>query len=254
MIGVRGLNYSIGSNRILVDISCVFQTGLITGVIGANGSGKSTLLKHIYRELISKNTVFFGDTPVERLSDREGAHKMAVLLQENQSVPVDFSVGNLVVMGRYSRKKLTETYDANDERLVIEALRLVKLEELKTRRFSSLSGGEKQLALLARALCQDTPVLILDEPVNHLDIRHQLSLMEILTSQKKTTIIALHDLNLAAMYCDRLILLDKGHIASQGTPQKVLTEQNILNYFGVNAKVNFDENGRPVITIKKYNY
>jgi iron complex transport system ATP-binding protein len=185
--------------------------------------------------------------PADRIADREWARKMAVLPQENTPVPADFSVHDTVVMGRYPHKKLWESYDERDAEFVRDALHFVELDGMEARRFSSPSGGEKQRALLARALCQGTPLLVLDEPVNHLDLKHQMGLMEILAERKKTTIIALHDLDLAAMYCDKLILLDRGQIAARGTPKEVLTEENILNFFGVNTVVTVDWHDRPLI-------
>jgi iron complex transport system ATP-binding protein len=247
MIEIRDLNYSTGGNRILGSVFCVFETGSITGVIGANGSGKSTLLKHIYRELRSRNAIFFDGASIDSVSNRKFARKMAVLPQEIMSVPADFSVHEIVVMGRYPYKKLRESYDERDAELVGGALRFVELDGMEERRFSKLSGGEKQRVLLARALCQDTTILVLDEPVNHLDLKHQMGLMEILVERKKTAIIALHNLDLAAMYCDGLILLDKGQVVTHGTPREVLTEQNIMKYFGVNVIVISDIDGRPLI-------
>lgn len=247
MIEIRALNYSIDGREILSAVSCVFQPGLITGIIGTNGSGKSTLLKHVYRELRAKEAVFFDGEPVDCVSDRQWARKMAILPQENMPIPADFSVYDTVIMGRYPHKKLWESYDARDAEIVRDSLRFVELNGMEARRFSSLSGGEKQRVLLARALCQDTPLLVLDEPVNHLDLKHQMELLEILSERRKTTIIALHNLDLAAMYCDRLILLNRGQIVADGTPQEVLTEQNILNFFGVSAVVTADQDNRPLI-------
>jgi iron complex transport system ATP-binding protein len=247
MIEIRDLNYATEGNRILSSVFCVFESGSITGVIGANGSGKSTLLKHIYRELRSRNAVFIDGAPVDGVSNRKFAQKMAVLPQEIMSIPADFSVRDIVVMGRYPYKTLRESYDERDAEFARDALRFVELDGLEERRFSKLSGGEKQRVLLARALCQDAPLLILDEPVNHLDLKHQMGLMEILAERKKTTVIALHNLDLAAMYCDRLILLDSGQVAARGTPIEVLTEQNIMKFFGVNALVISDADGRPLI-------
>jgi iron complex transport system ATP-binding protein len=251
MIEIRALNYSVDGHEILRAVSCIFQAGLITGIIGTNGSGKSTLLKHIYRELRSRKAVFFDGEPVDCVPNREWAQKMAILPQEDMSAPADFSVHDIVIMGRYPYKKLWESYDAKDVEFVRDVLRLVELNGMEKRRFSSLSGGEKQRALLARALCQNTSLLVLDEPVSHLDLKHQIRLMEILSEQEKTTIIALHNLDLAAMYCDRLILLDKGQIVTDGTPREVLTEQNIMKFFGVNTVVTADQNDRPLIRLIK---
>lgn len=252
MIEVRGLSYTAGNRRILQDISCVFPQGKISGVVGANGSGKTTLLKHVYRALPSKKTIFLDKMPVEAFSGREYARRVAVLLQDNIQVPADFNVSEIVVMGRYARKGTMEGYDSRDEAAVTEALRFVDMEAFAERSFADLSGGEKQRVLLARALCQETSVLVLDEPANHLDIRHQMSLMEILLKRGQTAIVALHDLNLAAMYCDRLILLHDGELAESGSPAEVLTEENIYRYFGVFSEVTREADGRVSIRFTRH--
>lgn len=251
MVKIKGLSYSVSGNKILEKVNCEFHCGRITGIIGINGSGKSTLLKHIYRALPSRETVFLNDIPVERFSAREYAKKAAVVLQEGLDIQPDFKVADIVVMGRYAHKKLTESYTARDSEFVAGALRFVEMQGAEERLFLTLSGGEKQRVLLARALCQDTSLLVLDEPANHLDIRQQLCLMEILTCLRKTTIIALHDLNLAAMYCDRLILMHNGNVMGTGSPSEIITKQNLLHYFGVDAKVAVDNTGRPAVSIKK---
>lgn len=252
MIEVRRLSYAVRGCQILRCISCEFPRGKITGVIGANGSGKTSLLKHIYRALPSKNAIFLNKDPVEYFSSKEYARLVAVLLQENFQVPADFKVSELIVMGRYAHKGAMEGYDACDETTAGEALRFVDMENFGERSFADLSGGEKQRVLLARALCQETPVLVLDEPANHLDIRHQMSLMEILCRRRRTTIVALHDLNLAAMYCDRLILLHGGELVESGLPAEVLTEANIYRYFGVSSEVTLEAGGRVSIRFARY--
>lgn len=244
MISVRGLSYIAGDRQILRGITCEFSAETITGVVGVNGSGKTTLLRHIYRALPSKNTVFLNKKSIESFAPRKFAREVAVLLQDNFYIPADFNVAELVIMGRYAHKSAMEPYNDRDEEIVQEVLRFVDLEDLGQRAFANLSGGEKQRVLLARALCQETPVLILDEPANHLDIRHQMGLMEILLKGNRTTIIALHDLNLAAMYCDQLLLLHDGELAAQGQPAEVLTEESIARYFGVSSDVRPEADGR----------
>ena len=251
MIAIRSLSYSVLGCNILYDVSCTFHDGQITGLIGANGSGKTTLLRHIYRALPSRNSIFLGNVPIESLTAREYARKIAVLLQEFL-IPAEFSVADIVVMGRYAYKKWAEAYNGQDETAVENALRFVELEGLKNRLFSSLSGGEKQRVLIARAFCQEVPLLILDEPANHLDIRQQMGLMEILARRKQTAIVALHDLNLAAMYCDHLIMMHEGEIIDCGSPMEILTEQNIFRFFGVRAEVTCKNTRYPVITFRKH--
>jgi iron complex transport system ATP-binding protein len=250
MIVVKNLSYSALGRKILNDVSCTFHDKQITGLIGANGSGKTTLLRHIYRALPSQNSVFLDDIPIESFTPREYAKKIAALLQEFR-IPAEFSVTDIVIMGRYAYKKWSETYDNQDNAVVASALKFVELEGMKNRLFSSLSGGEKQRVLLARAFCQEAPILILDEPANHLDIRQQMGLMKILARRKQTAVAALHDLNLAAMYCDRLIIISDGKIMGCGSPMEILTERNIFRFFGVRAYVNSKSTKYPVINFAK---
>ena len=141
------------------------------------------------------------------------------------------------MMGRSPHKKAMEQDNKEDYRIVKEALRTVQMEGCEKRSFSTLSGGEQQRVMVARALAQQTDCLILDEPTNHLDIKYQLQLMELIKKLELTVISAIHDLNIAAMYCDRLYLLHEGRIVAQGTPEQVLTETRIRQVYEVNSRV-----------------
>lgn len=250
MIEVNHLSYQTGGKEILHDISCRFDDGLITGLLGANGSGKSTLLRHICRSLPSHGTVTIDGCRLEGFSVRELACHVAVMSQESMQAPIDFAVRDLVVMGRYAHKCFGQGYGAKDWKCVDKALQQTGLDGMGTRSFATLSGGEKQRALLARAICQDAPVLILDEPTNHLDLFHQLALMELLTKLGKTVLIALHDLNIAAMYCQKLVVLQNGRLAITGIPERVLTSANIERLFGLNVEVE-KADGAPWIRIMR---
>ena len=147
------------------------------------------------------------------------------------------------MMGRAPHKRTLERDNAEDYRLVHEALKKVNMEYFENRSFSTLSGGEQQRIILARALTQQTPCLILDEPTNHLDIKYQLQLMDIVKSLDLTVISAIHDLNIAAMYCDRLFVMKDGHIVGFGTPEEMLTQERIKEIYEVDAEVIKDSQG-----------
>ena len=147
-------------------------------------------------------------------------------------------------MGRSPHKKTLERDNARDYEIVEEALKTVQMEEFGDRVFSTLSGGEQQRVILARALAQQTPALILDEPTNHLDITHQLLLMELVKKLDVTVISAIHDLNIAAAYCDRIYVLKDGQMEGCGTPKEVLTSEMIRRIYKVDAEVAYDSKGK----------
>lgn len=179
-------------------------------------------------------------------SVRQSARQLAVVSQHH-AYSFDFTVREVVLMGRSPHKRAFERDTAEDYRIVQEALETVGMEKKADRIFSTLSGGEQQRVILARALAQQTPCLILDEPTNHLDIQYQLQMMELLRSLDKTVLLAVHDLNLAAVYCDYLFALQNGKLAGSGTPQELLTPAFIEKVYGVKARVGTDEDGVPYI-------
>jgi iron complex transport system ATP-binding protein len=169
-------------------------------------------------------------------SARWTAQRVAVLLQD---APEDFglSVAEVVAMGRVPHKRLFEGTTPDDAAQVERALRYVELEDACDRAFVSLSGGEKQRALLARALVQQPRVLMLDEPTNHLDPRHQIELLALIKRLHVTTLATVHDLNLAAAFCERIYVISSGEIVACGTPEDVLTEDMLRTVYGIEALV-----------------
>ena len=242
VIAVKNLNYEINGIPILQDISAAVETREFVGLIGPNGSGKSTLLKNIYRHFSpEKKTVYLNGKDVTEMRSREIARQMAIVAQENNP-DFDFSVQEMVMLGRYSHKKIFEKDNADDFQAVDRALRVVGMEQRKERSFLSLSGGEKQRIYLAMAFAQESELIILDEPTNHLDIGYQLSMMETLREyQGRTIFTSVHDMNLAAWYCDRLILLDQGKVVRSGKPEEVLTAETIRKVFHVEARMSHRE-------------
>ncbi len=213
------------------------RPGEFVGIIGPNGSGKSSLLRCIYRALRpDAGVVRLDDRDVWQMKPQEAAARMAVVLQET-ATEFEFTVLEIVLMGRHPHKQAMERFTREDVTLAQEALRKVGMLELQTRPFTTLSGGEKQRTLVARALAQQTRLLILDEPTNHLDIRFCIEILDAIKRLGVTTVAVLHDLNLAAMFCDTLFVLFQGRVIAQGTPGEVLTPKMILDVFQVGSLV-----------------
>lgn len=239
----RDIEAFLGGNQILKGVDIHAGTQDFIGVIGPNGSGKSTLLKCIYRVLEpSGGAVFLDGKPLKAYSYRESAKQVAVLAQHNY-YNFDFSVQDVVLMGRSPHKKPLERDNAEDYRIVREALEQVGMAAFRERNFSTLSGGEQQRVILARALAQQTPCLVLDEPTNHLDIKYQLQLMDIVKKLNRTIVSAVHDLNIAAMYCTWIYVMKDGRVAASGTPEEVLTSELIQDVYEVEAEVFRDKQG-----------
>lgn len=237
MITAKEIYYTAGSREILRGINLQVTKGEFVGLIGPNGSGKSTFLKHLYKILHPlKGAIFLSGEDLLAMSNWEMAQRMAVMTQE-QEAAFDFTVEEVVMMGRQARKRMLQTEDQGDWRLVEQILDITGLMSLRKQGFLTLSGGEKQRALFARVLAQQTAVLILDEPTNHLDIKYQLQLMELVRESGCTAVAALHDLNLAAAYCDRLYAMKDGKIMGCGTPQELLTSAFLRMLYGVDAEI-----------------
>ncbi|MDB8804043.1 MULTISPECIES: ABC transporter ATP-binding protein [unclassified Romboutsia] len=245
-IKTEGVKLSIGNNDILKGIDINVENKEFVGIIGPNGSGKSTLLKCIYRNLKpSSGVIMLGDEDLSTIPIKESAKKLAVLSQHNY-YDFDFKVYDIVLMGRSPHKKIMERDSKEDFEIVDDALEKVGMIDFKERSFNTLSGGEQQRIILARALAQQTDCLVLDEPTNHLDIKHQLQLMSIVKGLNIEVIAAIHDLNIALMYCDKIYVLKDGKIIAYGTPSEVMTKELIKEVYEVDAIINKDENGKLV--------
>ncbi len=237
MLEVHKLSFSYGSNPIIQDISFRVNKGEFIGIIGPNGSGKSTVLKNIYRGLTpNSGNIYIDNIDVHKMKHKDSAKKMAVVSQEID-LHFDFSVEEIVAMGRSPYKSFFEVDNDKDKEIIFEALSLLGIEKLSKRSFLSLSGGERQRVIIARAIVQQASLFILDEATSHLDISYQLQTFEALKDIGQTVVSAVHDLNLASMYCDRLIVLKDGKILLSGTPEEVLTSENIYNVFKVNTYI-----------------
>jgi len=243
-IRTDAVRMNLGGNKILKGIDINVGSREFIGVIGPNGCGKSTLLKCIYRVLHpTEGAVMLDGNLLSSYRVRESAKKVAVVAQHSP-VEFEFTVLEIVLMGRSPHKRALDRDNAEDYEIAYKALDTVGMGEFEKRVFTTLSGGERQRVMLAQALTQQTPCLILDEPTNHLDIKYQLQIMDIVKGLNLTVIAAIHDLNLAAMYCDRLYVMQDGLIAAEGTPAEVLTEDLIRTIYEVRAEIITDSRGR----------
>ncbi|MGW0734148.1 ABC transporter ATP-binding protein [Streptomyces sp. NPDC002851] len=263
MLSIENLTYEIGDRsgiggrsegrsgrRRLVDgVTLHVAEGETVGLVGPNGSGKTTLLRCVYGTLTgAAGRVLLDGDDLATLTAKARARRIATVPQDGHA-GFELTVHEVVAMGRSPHKRFWEADTAADEELVRAALDRLGVADLAHRSFARLSGGERQRALVARALVQQPRLLVLDEPTNHLDIRYQLDILGLIRTLGTTNLLALHDLNLAAYYCDRLCVLRDGRAVAYGTPREVLTEELLATVYGVRAEVTVHPTtGAPVVT------
>lgn len=234
-VTAQAVTVEIAGFRLIDGCHLEVVAGEVLGLVGPNGSGKSTLLRTIYRALKpNAGAVHVGGDDVWQLDPRASARRTAVVAQQSFG-DFDFTVDEVVAMGRIPHKTALQRDNDIDRQVIGDALERVGMTGFRDRLFGTLSGGEKQRVLLGRALAQQGEILVLDEPTNHLDIRAQLDLLDLVRDLGVTTIAALHDLNLAAAYCDRICVIDDGTIVAVGAPTDVLTPTLVADVFGVSA-------------------
>lgn len=234
---VENVVWGAEGRKILRGVSLEVGPGEVVGLIGPNGSGKTSLLRCVYKVLKPQaGLISLGKEDVLRTSVRRMARLTAVMPQETPG-EFDFTAREIVAMGRSPHKALFERETAEDREIVEDSLTRVGMLPFVGRHFRTLSGGEKQKVLIARALAQRTSLLVLDEPTNHLDVGHQLEVLGLIRSLRVSTLAALHDLNLAALFCDRLYVLHGGEIFASGFPEEVLTPRLIREVYGVASEV-----------------
>jgi iron complex transport system ATP-binding protein len=232
---VRDVSVAIGGTPILHGVSMDVAPGEFVGLIGPNGSGKSTLLRTIYRSVRpSDGTVLLGGADVWTISARAAARRTAAVLQ-NSPTPPGLTVHEVAALGRTPHKGMFDRETAADREVVVDALERTGMIGHADRIYGSLSGGERQRVLLARALAQQPELLVLDEPTNHLDIRARFELLELVHTLGVTTLAVLHDLDLAARSCDRLVVLESGRVVASGPVLAALTPEVLSDVFGVTA-------------------
>ncbi|PPF28579.1 histidinol phosphatase [Rathayibacter tritici] len=231
--------------RLVVDgVSLRPGPGATVGLLGPNGSGKSSLLRLLQGTAApDAGVVTLDGAPLRSLRRREVARAVATVTQQAET-EADLPVRDVVRLGRTPHRSLLGGDTAEDLRAIERALEQVGLGAKADHLWHTLSGGERQRAHIARALAQEPRELLMDEPTNHLDIRHQLELLALVRALPVTTIVALHDLNLAALFCDEVLVLREGRVVAGGTPEEVLTPALIAEVYGVRARVVVDA-GRP---------
>ncbi|GAA3106391.1 ABC transporter ATP-binding protein [Rhizobium viscosum] len=236
-ITVDKVSYAAGNTVIVNGVSILVEKGKVLGLLGPNGSGKSSLLRLICRlRQVKSGIIRLGDDDVSGLSRAALARRIAFVEQQS-TTDTQLTVRDIVRLGRTPHRGLIASWGADDDTAVAEALARVDMSERAGQLWQTLSGGERQRVHIARALAQAPSELLLDEPTNHLDIQHQLDILALVSKLGLTSIIALHDLNLAAMFCDHLAVLQKGEVVAAGTPEEVLTEDLIARVFGVRAHI-----------------
>lgn len=239
-ISAQDLSYEIEGNLLLDGVTMHADRGQLVGLIGPNGAGKSTLLRTISGILRNLDgSVQLDGTDIRELSTREVATALA-LVPQIAPYTYGFTSIELVLMGRYPHLGRFQIEGREDDRIAREAMRLTETEEFADRTLDTLSGGERQRVFVARALAQQPSILLMDEPTANLDVLHQLKVLDLvrqLVDEGLTAVAAIHDLNMAARYCDRLVLLNGGRVLAEGPPDEVLTPDTIETAFGVKSLV-----------------
>jgi iron complex transport system ATP-binding protein len=221
-------------------VSVTVAPGGWTALIGPNGAGKTSLLHALTGAVPSRGTLAVGQDDLATLRSRERARRIALVPQQ-PVIPPTMPVTDYVLLGRTAHLPYLGVEGADDRRIVAETLERLDLGGLALRRMSELSGGEQQRVVLARALAQQTPVLLLDEPTSALDIGHRQQVLELVDELRRESLLtvfaAMHDLTLAAQYAERLVLLDGGRVAATGAPREVLTSDRVAAHFGADVHV-----------------
>ncbi len=249
VLSVTDLTWQLHDKMILSAVNFGLAEGKMLGIIGPNGAGKSSLLRCLYRFVkpTSGCIELFGEQ-VDTLSAKRFAQQVAVVLQDTPH-HFEMTTAQLIALGLTPHKNAFEFTTKQDRQQVTSALLKVGLQDKANQAYESLSGGEKQRALIARAIVQRPKLLILDEPTNHLDIRYQIQTLELLRTLNITVITSIHDLNLASALCDELLLLDGGRCIAKGSPKAVLTEQTIAEVFDVCCEIRpHPQHGNPLIS------
>jgi len=236
-LSAQDVSWSVRSRAILHEISLTCPPGTLTGLLGPNGSGKTTLL-HVLAGLRrpGAGTVRLGDADLHRMPARTRARRIAVL-EQHASTSLPLTARQVVELGRIPHRGRWPAAREEGAAEIAEAMRQCGVTHLADRAWQTLSGGERQRVQLARALAQQPDVLMLDEPTNHLDLAHQVDLLATVRALGRTTVAALHDLDLAAAFCDRLVVLQDGRVVASGPPAGVLTADLVDRVYGVEASV-----------------
>lgn len=252
IVNVKNVSFAYNGTPALKAIGLEIKSGEILALVGPNGSGKTTLLKMISGVLTPDDgAVYLDMQSLVELHPRQIAQRLAALEQEHH-VGFDFTVREVVAWGRIPHRSRLSRWQDQDEQAVQKALAATGTTSFADRLIDSLSGGERQRIFIAMALAQQPKILLLDEPTAHLDLKYQVEILELvqrLSQRGLTVIIALHDLNLAARYADRIALIAQGKLVADGSPQTVLTESNIRSIWGI--AVNIIRDGLGCVIVPK---
>lgn len=237
LLQLENVSWGVEGREILSDISFSITPGEFVGLIGPNGSGKSSLLRCIYRvNTPTAGNIVFQDRRLSEQSLKESARHIAVILQEH-SDHLGLNVEDIVGLGLTPHKGFFQADSADDRKRIRQLLQEVDLLERRHATFALLSGGEKQRVMLARAMLQAPSLLLMDEPTNHLDVHYQIDVLQKVREAGLSVLASFHDLNLAAAFCDRILVLNQGALVADGTPETVLTEDRISKVFHTCALV-----------------
>lgn len=254
VIKVEGLGLGYGPKKVLENVSATIHEGELVGIIGCNGAGKSTFLKTI-RGMLPKQAgqVYYFGKPLEDYKDKELAKKVAYL-QQNVQVGFGYTAMDIVLAGRYPYKEWWQNDNEEDKLLAMKCLEYTGTADLAERPLTEMSGGQKQRILLAKVLAQQTPILFLDEPTTGLDMVYKEEIFRFakaLAEKRKTVLMVVHELDLAAKYCSRILLLGKGGMLADGKPEEVFTENLLGEAYNADIVVNKNpENGNLEITTR----
>lgn len=238
-IEVKNLSHSYGDKNVLSNISLSFSSGNFYSIIGPNGSGKSTFIKNISKIIApGHGSVFIENLDICSINNKELAKIMAVIPQ-NLQIDYDFNVFDIVMMGRSPYKRRFEDFNIEDKKIVEKYMKITNTWSLKNKLITELSGGEVQRVIAARALSQETNIILLDEPTSHLDIQYQIEFLNIFRGIRKDRVIiaVLHDLNLASIFSDEIILINDGQVLARGKPKEVITKENIKKAYNLSVEV-----------------
>ncbi|MDK2596480.1 ABC transporter ATP-binding protein [Pseudoalteromonas obscura] len=240
-VSVSNLHLVINNKSILTDMSFSIEQGRFLGLIGPNGAGKSSLLRCLYRfQAPTSGAITIDGKNIAEFNRQDYARKVAAVLQE---IPSQFNLGvfDVVAMGLTPHKSLFASVSLRDKQAIQEALSKVGLTHKQKQSYESLSGGEKQRVMIARAIVQSPSLLLMDEPTSHLDVKYQIEIMALAKSLGITVVASFHDLNLAAAICDSILVVDKGKLVAHGSPQNVVSSSMLAQVFGVNADVTLQQ-------------
>ncbi|GAA1533524.1 ABC transporter ATP-binding protein [Actinomadura kijaniata] len=249
-ISIEGLDWAAGGRTIVRDVTAEIPAGATVGLIGPNGSGKSSLLRCVAGlRTPSRGTVRYDGDDIRGWSARRVA-RQAAFVEQTADTHSELRIADIVALGRTPFRDRWRGLGGTDRAVIDAALARMELTDLADRQWRTLSGGERQRAHIARALAQQPWALLLDEPTNHLDVRHQLDLLRLLADTDQTVLVVLHDLPLAARFCDRLLMLHHGSLVAAGPPEQVLTADRIRDVFEVDAELGRDSTGSLSLTYR----